>query len=80
MFFFLEYFLVKSIENSDCDSFFKSDRFKASSFLTNNIKGEYFEFAVKKVICDKNILNFNYKGQIKTIIVNTICKMDKLIT
>ena len=79
LFSFLEYFLVKSIEKSDCDSFFKSDRFKTLSFLTNNIKGDYFEFAVKKAICDKNILNFNYNGEIKTVIVDTIYKMDKLI-
>ena len=79
LFSFLEYFLVKSIEKSDCDSFFENDRFKTLPFLTNNIKGEYFEFAVKKAICDKNILSINYKGDIRTIMVDTICKMDKLI-
>ena len=76
---FLEYFFIQRIEMSDCDSFFQKDRYKISTFLTNNIKGEYFEFAVKKAICDQNILNFNYKGNIRIVTVDTICKMDKLI-
>ena len=79
LFSFIEYFLIERIEKIDCESYFKNDRFKILSFLTNNIKGEYFEFAVKKAICDKNILKFNCKGDIRTVTVDTIYKMDKLI-
>ena len=76
---FLQYCLSKYIENSDCEDYFQKGRYKYSSFLTNSVKGEYFEFAVKKAITDYNIINIKEKKNFVTVKVNEICKMDEII-
>ena len=76
---FIEYCLLRSIEKSDCDDYFKKGRYKHLTFLSNSVKGEYFEFSVKKAINNKQILNIEDKDTFESIKLYEICKMDKIV-
>ena len=76
---FLEYFLFHSIEKCDCDNYFQKGRYKHLTFLSNSVKGEYFEFSVKKAINNNQILNIEDKDTFESIKLYEICKMDKII-
>ena len=76
---FLEHCLSKYIENSNCDDYFQKDKYKKLPFLTNSVKGEYFEFAVKKAINNKNILNIENIENFKSVRVYDISKMNIIV-
>ena len=76
---FLEYFLLHSIEKCDCDNYFQKGRYKHLTFLSNSVKGEYFEFSVKNAINNNQILNIEDKDTFESIKLYEICNMDKII-
>ena len=76
---FLESCFINHIEKNNCDEYFKKDRYKNFSFLSNSVKGDYFEFAVKKALIDKKIINIENLENFESIKVYEISKMDKII-
>ena len=76
---FIKYCFKKYLEKVDCDEYFKKEKYKSISFLSNSIKGEYFEFAVKKAINDENLLSIKKKN-FMSLKVNEICKMKELVS
>ena len=55
---YIEFFISEYIKKSDCTQYFKQEKYKNISFLTNRVKGEYFEYAAKislKKNCKRNI-------------------------
>ena len=76
---FLEYCFINYIEKSNCDEYFQKARYKNLSFLTNSVKGEYFEFAVKKALIDKEIIKIKDIDNFDSIKVYEISKMDRII-
>ena len=76
---FLEYCFIKYIETNNCDEYFKKERYKNLSFLTNSVKGEYFEFAAKKALIDKNIIKIENIENFESRKVYEISNMDSLI-
>ena len=76
---FIKYCFKKYLEKVDCDEYFKKEKYKSVSFLSNSIKGEYFEFSVKKAINDENLLRIGKKN-FMSLKVNEICKMKELVS
>ena len=76
---FIKYCFKKYLEKVDCDKFFEEEKYKNNTFLSNSIKGEYFEFSVKKALNDENLLNIK-NLRFMSLKVNEICKMKELIS
>ena len=76
---FLEYCFINYIEKSNCDEYFQKARYKNLSFLTNSVKGEYFEFAVKKALINKEIIKIKDRENFVSVKVYEISKMDKIM-
>jgi len=72
---YMIYFINTYIKDKDCDEYFSKEKYKSLGFLSNKVKGEYFEFAAKKGI--KEILKFPEIIQ-KEVHVDQIAEMNKL--
>ena len=76
---FINYCISKYINMKDCNDYFSNKKYSYISFLSNKVKGEYFEFAAIKALEDSNIIKLPYKNQnIEEVTVNEIVKMDQL--
>jgi len=76
---FINYCITKYINMKDCDDYFSHKKYSYLSFLSNKVKGEYFEFAVIKALQDSKIIKLPYKNKnIEEVTVNEIVKMEKL--
>ena len=53
---YMIYYINTYIKDKDCGEYFFKEKYKILGFLSNKVKGEYFEFAAKKGI--KEILKF----------------------
>ena len=78
---FINYCLSKYINIKDCDDFFKKKKYLNLSYLSNKVKGEYFEFSAIKGLLNPEIIKlpFNYYS-IKEVTVKEIVKMNELVT
>ena len=74
---YIEFFISEFIKKSDCAEYFRKEKYKNISFLTNRVKGEYFEYAAK--ISLKQKLQKKYKIN-KEIYVDKIAEMNEITT
>jgi len=74
---YMEFFISEFIKEDDCTEYFKKEKYKKISFLTNRVKGEYFEYAAK--ISLKQIIQKKYKIN-KEIYVDKIAEMNEITT
>ena len=72
---YMLYYINVYIKDQDCEEYFSKEKYKSLGFLSNKVKGEYFEFAAKKGI--KEILNFPEIIQ-KEVHVDHIAEMNKI--
>ena len=74
---YIEFFISEYIKKSDCAEYFRKEKYKNISFLTNRVKGEYFEYAAK--ISLKHKLQKKYQIN-KEIYVDKIAEMNEITT
>ena len=72
---YMIYYINVYIKDKDCEEYFSKEKYKILGFLTNKVKGEYFEFAAKNGI--KEILQFPEIIQDK-VHVDQIAEMNKI--
>ena len=76
---YINYCISKYVNMKDCDDYFSHKKYSYLSFLSNKVKGEYFEFAAIKAFQNSNIIKLPYKSQnIEEITVNKIVKMNQI--
>lgn len=76
---YIIYCISKYININDCDEFFSQKKYLNISFLSNKVKGEYFEYSTIKALQNPNIIKmpFDYKN-IEEVRVNEIVRMNEL--
>ena len=64
---------------NDCDEYFNKKKYLNISFLSNKVKGEYFEYSAINALQDSKIIKLpiNYKN-IEEVTVNEIVKMNEI--
>ena len=78
---FINYCMSRYINMNDCDEYFNKKKYLTISFLSNKVKGEYFEYAAIKALQNSEIIKLPYKYKnIKEVTVNEIVKMDTFET
>ena len=74
---YIEYFISEYIKKQDSADYFRCEKYKNISFLSNKVKGEYFEYAAKEAL--KQNLSSKY-GINKDIFVDQIAEMNEITT
>ena len=76
---FINYCISRYINMKDCDNFFSQKKYLYFSFLSNKVKGEYFEYSAIKALQDSKIIKLPFiHRNIKEVTVKEIIKMDEL--
>ena len=74
---YMKYFISEFVKHKDSKEYFIKEKYKDLSFLSNKVKGEYFEYSAK--IGLKQILKSSYKID-KEVYVDQIAEMNELTT
>ena len=72
---YMVYFINDYVKYKDCDDYFLKEKYNINSFLSNKIKGEYFEYSAKIGI--KEILKFPEEIN-DEIFVDQIAEMNRI--
>jgi hypothetical protein len=74
---YIEYFISQFIQIKDCQEYFKKEKYNNLSFVSNRVKGEYFEYAAKLGIKERLNLEYNID---KEVFVDQIAEMNEITT
>ena len=74
---YIEYFISEYINNKDCEEYFNKEKYNNIYFLSNKVKGEYFEFAAKMEL-KKRLESFYVIN--KVVYVDQIAEMNEITT
>jgi len=74
---YIEYFLSQFIQIKDCQEYFNKEKYNNLSFLSNRVKGEYFEYAAKLGIKERLKLEYNIDRE---VFVDQIAEMNEITT
>ena len=72
---YMEYFINVFVKYKECEDYFSKEKYNINSFLSNKVKGEYFEYSAKIGIKEK--LKFNEKIE-EDIFVDQIAEMNRI--
>ena len=76
---FIYYVFSKYIDIKECEDYFKNKKYSNISYLSNNVKGEYFEYSTIKALQDPTIIKLpSSYNKTEEVILKDIVKMDKL--
>ena len=65
------------IQTKDCQEYFRKEKYNNLSFLSNIVKGEYFEYAAKLGIKERLNLEYNIDRE---VFVDQIAEMNEITT
>ena len=74
---YITYFISEYIQKQDCREYFIKEKYKDLSFLSNKVKGEYFEYSAKLGLKKKLMLNYKID---KEVYVDQIADMNEITT
>ena len=74
---YIEYFISQLIQTKDCQEYFRKEKYNNLSFLSNIVKGEYFEYAAKLGIKERLNLEYNIDRE---VFVDQIAEMNEITT
>ena len=72
---YMELYILEHIKKEDSENYFIDEKYNILSYLSNKVKGEYFEYSSKQGL--KNIIKESYKS-IEEISVDQIATMNKI--
>ena len=73
---YMIYFIFDYLKNEDFTKYFKEEKYNILTYLSNKVKGEYFEYSAKLGL--KNAINNLYKEKCEEVFVDQIATMTEI--
>lgn len=73
---YMIYFISDYLKNEDCTKYFKEEKYNILTYLSNKVKGEYFEYSSKLGL--KNAINNLYNQKCEEVFVDQIATMNEI--
>jgi hypothetical protein len=73
---YMIYFISDYLKNEDCTKYFKEEKYNILTYLSNKVKGEYFEYSSKLGL--KKAINNLFKQKTEEVFVDQIATMTEI--